>query len=432
MKKNAIELKEQLKEKLEYIETLEKINNNLRKYINEMSGIYKILEALHSLRDLNAIYDLFLEVCNDIILLEGANIYIIKNNNYELVKTKNYELVEKIKNFYNINNEIYEWAFKKANFTVIPHPKNFEESQKEKILNKSFGIAPLLKRNKKIGYIDLVFNIENKEITQNQIGIFNMLISQISLIVDNLLTAEVEKEHFEKIKLLDQMKKNILITASHEFRTPLTIIKGASKIIELKMEANLWQKEDRELYRELIKSINFQVDIMEDIINMMFISIKVNDYTETKKENLNLKNLVEEIIKKYTKKYKNLKFNFDYQDINLYANEEEIKIVVNNLISNACKYADFDSNIYIKIHRKNDSILLTVKNFGQPITQDLKDKIFDLFYRTDYSLTRKKYGIGVGLYGAKKIVEKYNGKIWFESDEKNGTIFYVNFPLNFD
>ena len=101
--------------------------------------------------------------------------------------------------------------------------------------------------------------------------------------------------------------------------------------------------------------------------------------------------------------------------------------LVQNLLDNAVKYAK--ENLYIKLSTKNagNQLKITIEDNGIGINKEYSDKVFKLFHRLNRDAGYE--GTGVGLSICKNIVEKYNGKIWFESEERKGTIFYIIFPF---
>ncbi len=108
---------------------------------------------------------------------------------------------------------------------------------------------------------------------------------------------------------------------------------------------------------------------------------------------------------------------------------KRIRMVFQNLLSNAVKYSELKSKIIIDITKEGQNLLITFKDTGMGIPELDKDKIFTKLYRAKNVVSSATEGTGLGLYIAKNIVEQSGGKIWFESDLNNGTIFYVRLPI---
>ena len=113
------------------------------------------------------------------------------------------------------------------------------------------------------------------------------------------------------------------------------------------------------------------------------------------------------------------------KDIIINGSKGDIEHIVSILIDNAIKHTE--KQIIVELKKEKNEIVLEVKNMGEPIPEEEKDKIFERFYRIDKSRNRKEKRYGLGLAIAKSIVEKYKGKIEV-SYKDNFTIFKVVIP----
>lgn len=127
---------------------------------------------------------------------------------------------------------------------------------------------------------------------------------------------------------------------------------------------------------------------------------------------------------------KNINFTSD-NNITIYADSDKLSRVFNNLIKNAINYSKENTNIDIKVKKKDKEIKVEIINQGKMIPKDKLDKIFENFYRLDTSKTSKTGGSGLGLAISKQIVELHNGKIEVTSN-KDKTTFKVSLPLDME
>ena len=115
------------------------------------------------------------------------------------------------------------------------------------------------------------------------------------------------------------------------------------------------------------------------------------------------------------------------EDIIMNGNKEDIEHIVSTLTDNAIKHTKPTKEIIVILKKEKNEIILEVKNIGEPIPEEEREKIFERFYRIDKSRNRKEKRYGLGLAIAKSIIEKYNGKIEiFYKD--NFTVFKVTIP----
>lgn len=110
------------------------------------------------------------------------------------------------------------------------------------------------------------------------------------------------------------------------------------------------------------------------------------------------------------------------------ADAEQLKRVINNIISNSVKYRapDREAKIAIDVYDEGDYAHIIIKDNGKGIGAEELPRIFERFYRTDSSRNSKQGGSGIGLAIVKKIVESHKGKIWAESVEGEGTTMHLS------
>jgi signal transduction histidine kinase len=209
--------------------------------------------------------------------------------------------------------------------------------------------------------------------------------------------------------------------ASHELKTPLTVIQGEIEFIKNKNSSK------EELQTVLSKVDKEQKKLQEIIKSFLLLSKLDKEVLKNKKASLD--KVVFESIENNLEKIesKNLELKLDIQE-DLYINFDEkyLFIVVNNLISNATKYTN---NGYIKVSAKkeNSNIYLEVCDTGLGIdVQDL-DKIFERFYRVDKARSSFRDGVGLGLSIVKKICERFNSTILVNSTINKGSCFKIKF-----
>lgn len=227
-----------------------------------------------------------------------------------------------------------------------------------------------------------------------------------------------DTDRIEKI----ESGKNFISNASHELRTPITVIKGfaetlldeqALKHINFKdaMSKILASTERMDL---LIKRLLLLADV-----DQRDIEIKTFDLAETLKHEMHLCELVQ---KNATLSYEgplHLLFNGD---------EELLKIVFSNLITNALKYSQEDKICEITLKEKKETLCIDFKDHGIGIPESDLHKIFERFYRVDKARTRKMGGAGLGLSLVKTIIEKHGGKIDVTSTFGKGSTFSITLP----
>ena len=230
------------------------------------------------------------------------------------------------------------------------------------------------------------------------------------------------KENAEDKIQYDKDNKELISNISHDLKTPITAIKGYVEGI-LDGVASSPEKLDkyiRTIYNKsndmdrLIDELTFYSKIDTNKIPYTFSKINVAQYFRDCVEEVGLDMEARGIELGY--------FNYVDEDVVIIADAEQMKRVMNNIISNSVKYLDKKKGIInIRIKDVGDFIQVEIEDNGKGIAAKDLPNIFDRFYRTDSSRNSAQGGSGIGLSIVRKIVEDHGGRIWATSKEGIGT-----------
>lgn len=222
-----------------------------------------------------------------------------------------------------------------------------------------------------------------------------------------------------------EQQSQFVADASHELKTPLTVILANLKILAShKTETIQSQKKWLDNTQE---EANRMKQLVEDLL---FLAKSDAQTTQPVTSEFDFSNLVWERVLLFESLAfeQNLTLNSDIApDIHMTGNESQIKQLLTILIDNGCKYAGKGGAVDLTLKKEQDKILLSVHNTGDPISPEDISHLFERFYRADKSRARKAGGYGLGLSIAKSIVESHHGKISVTSTETQGTTFTVTF-----
>lgn len=233
------------------------------------------------------------------------------------------------------------------------------------------------------------------------------------------------KESAEEKLEAEKQNKELISNISHDLKTPITAIKGYVEGI-MDGVADTPEKKDkyiRTVYNKandmerLINELTFYSKIDTNRIPYTFDRIHVQDYFEDCIEELTMELEEQNIDLAY--------FNYVEEDVQVIADAEQIKRVINNIVSNSVKYLDKPhGRINIRVRDVGDFVQVEIEDNGKGIAQKDLPLIFNRFYRTDESRNSSKGGSGIGLSIVKKIIEDHGGKVWATSKEHTGTVMY--------
>lgn len=226
----------------------------------------------------------------------------------------------------------------------------------------------------------------------------------------------------------DMEEKELIRNISHDLKTPLTAIKGYVEGI-LDGIADTPQKQEKYL-----KTIANKVNDMDKLIDELTIYSKLDTnrvpYSFAK---LNLKGYFDDCCEEIRMDLEAQGIDLEYRchagnDVLIVADAEQLKRVINNIISNSVKYTEPSrkGKISIDVYDERDYAHIVIADNGKGIGVSELPRIFERFYRTDSSRNSRQGGSGIGLAIVKKIMEDHKGKIWAESVEGEGTTMHLD------
>lgn len=279
------------------------------------------------------------------------------------------------------------------------------------------GIAPIMDEN---GKVIAIFGIDvasdryiSDALTESAIPILVTIFIVIILIIGRYIQIK-EEEAIE-------VRSKFVAVASHEIRSPLTGISWALQTLE--------KENFSEETNALIKKMSINVSNLIETINDILGITEVNTGDKTKDKIIGLKNILETAVKntELTRSRRSIDIKFSNEvpeNLSIVADEEKIKQVFANILSNAIKYSKDHSEVTISFNQNDNSII--IKDHGVGIPKNEINKILSGFYRA--SNVKKDFGgSGLGLYYAKQIMEMYKGKIDIVSNLGEGTEIHLLF-----
>jgi len=228
-------------------------------------------------------------------------------------------------------------------------------------------------------------------------------------------------------KRIDRMKSEFISLTSHQLRTPLTAIGWYTELIH--NESDGLKPDQKEYVQQIVDSHRRMADLVNSLLNVSRIEL---GHLKIEPQEVNLKDLIESTLGelKPQMQNKNMELIEDVpENLNIKADKELLQIAIENLASNAVKYTPEGKAMRVKVEVEEDKFILTIKDDGMGIPKAQQHKVFEKLFRADNVVKSDTDGTGIGLYITKSIVEAWGGKIWFESDEDNGTSFHFNAPI---
>jgi signal transduction histidine kinase len=236
----------------------------------------------------------------------------------------------------------------------------------------------------------------------------------------------IQLQTLDLLNEANEFKKDILRISAHDLRNPLNVIMGFSSLV-LK-DSNI-----SNVVSEYVGFIDTAAKQMHDLINEFLISA-INNSTDLEigQTTFDILELIHSVVQSFKltleMKGQSIEFNYTNHELLVYADKQKITEVLQNLISNAIKYSEYNQEIHIQAEKQSDKICVSVKDNGPGLTQADHNKVFGKFQKLSARPTGNESSTGLGLYIVKKIIKCHGGTVWVESEYGHGSTFF--FTLN--
>ncbi len=256
---------------------------------------------------------------------------------------------------------------------------------------------------------------------------------------------QLELDHIEKTKSdeLQRIKLEFFTNISHEFRTPLTLIKGPLEYLQKKRNT-LEENTIQEQYGLMHKNTTYLLRLVNQLLDFR----KINQgKMRLVMRNSNIVDFIKEVGEpfQFLARKKSINFNIETseEDITTWFDHDALEKIINNLLSNAFKFTPESGAIDLTISKASpaansdilkskaltyESVIIKVSDTGQGIPESKKNTIFERFYVDKNGLKNNSEGIGIGLSFTKSLIELHQGSIIVDSNQTDGTTFTVRLP----
>ncbi|MBN2384548.1 tetratricopeptide repeat protein [bacterium] len=302
-----------------------------------------------------------------------------------------------------------------------------------KLQLKSILCVPLTVGDRILGVLYADNSITKSNFTEYDLNLLTMLSSQAAIAIENALLYEhVQKTH-QALMTLDQMKTKFINLASHELRTPMTVILGYLGFLARAQKPPINQSEIIQILRDKVAKLN---SIVDNILSLS--QLNTPEYPldlQTNSLNMLVREIVRDVQPFTEKRNQRVICNLPAQDITVAIDLPLIWQALTNIILNAIRFTENGGTITIEAQPGETFVEIKVSDTGIGIPEEEFEHIFESFYEVgDVCYHRsgdvefKAGGLGVGLTIAKHAVELHGGRIWVRSEVGKGSTFSFTIP----
>ena len=223
---------------------------------------------------------------------------------------------------------------------------------------------------------------------------------------------------FDRLERSFEAEKQFTADASHELRTPVTVIKSAS-------EYGLRYAETPEEYRESLEMIHGQADKMAVLIEQLLQMTRLEQGMAPRMEPVELTGLLEELCLGYDPKRVEIRLQ---ESVTVRGNAPLLARLAGNLIDNALKYSGPEGQVWVMLTQSPEETLLSVRDNGVGIPAEAQEKVWQRFFQVDPARGDAQTGAGLGLSMVRQIAELHGGYMTLESTPGQGSCFSLHLP----
>ena len=417
----------------------------IRKYIPfgaifHLNTFENYVKKLYNFRDNHNFYTDINTLNNDLEILFVHQLFFEKCKIYSMIQDK------------NENHELFKILRYYKKTILINEIKDKITSSEYQLLQK-YGtcFCPLTKGDTLIGIFIIGDKSHSSSYTKEELDILDIFSQHISIIINVIhynyeLALEVKEQTQKlseqaqtlliankKLKDLDSAKDAFLSVASHELRTPMTIIKGYSDFL-LSNKFGSLEEQQKNFIRKIQESTNNLIELVNNILDTSKIEA---GRIEFHYKDTNFITLITQIIEQFHfaagQKYINFKSVISPNiPQTIYTDPEKVRLILNNIIGNALKFTPENGSITLRAYISEDNkyLVFEVEDTGVGIAPDDIPHIFERFKQVDNYLQQNQKGTGLGLNIVKKVIHEMNGDIFVKSILGKGTCFILKICYN--
>ena len=237
----------------------------------------------------------------------------------------------------------------------------------------------------------------------------------------NSMLDNIEQAFGQRGRALEQLRR-FVSDASHELRTPLASVRGYAELYRM------GALNDKAALTDAMGRIESEANRMNDLIENLLALARLDETSEISKTSTDIAQMAADVAKDIELQFPEAKFEFATKSFLADVDASSMRQVFINLLANAARFTPADKPVEVRFDRNSTGVTIEVADHGLGIPENLRQKVFERFYRADNSRNRETGGSGLGLAIVQAIIERHAGKISVLETPGGGATFRINLP----
>jgi signal transduction histidine kinase len=301
-----------------------------------------------------------------------------------------------------------------------------------KLLEARFDLDRQIdKHNTEIVVLEKEKKIEKNRLTFIILSLLILIVASIIIVYILIVSNRTKKKFTEQLQHHIDTKNKFFSIISHDLKGPLSSFNQLTGLLL----GNFDKLEIDEIKKHIASLENSSAHIHNLLDNLLIWARVQSNDIKPEKDNYSLLEIVNEVVSYFTQEINSKSIGVEIiinDNTVVYADEQMIKLVIRNLISNAIKFSHNNGIIEISENINNNYVDISLKDKGTGISLEDKQKLFKIDQRVSRAGTNYEKGTGLGLNLCKEFIELNNGQIWFDSEISDGSEFHITIPLTND
>jgi signal transduction histidine kinase len=309
---------------------------------------------------------------------------------------------------------------------TLSEPRHYKVvGQRIGLETHSLLAVPLQIKERRIGVLEAINKQGGGQFSREDVETLTTLAAQAAVAIENARLVGDLRRAYERLGELDRLKSDFIAIASHELRTPLGLILLYAAMLRDQVDAVEGQQLDA-----VLRAAMRLRHIIETMLNLRYLE---TGEMQMVLESFDLRTEVQDACEDYEaiaeSGGRTLATDLPDKNVAILADREKIRVVLDNLISNAVKFTPPGGQVQVALSPQGDQVEIAVTDTGIGIPPEELDRIFDRFYQVEDHMTRHHGGMGLGLSIVKGLVKLHGGRVLAESVPGRGSRFVVCLPM---